>query len=663
MAGMTSSRRPVLARLLPVGALGVGILAIQVRLRGETDIVTQVWGQLAAFALFACAATLVWRGDRGSRATVVVILLFAVAFRAAAFNPASVTPPLSTDIHRYAWDGRVQAAGINPYRLPPSDDALRPLREGDSVVWPRINHRTWATVYPPAAQASFVTARVAFGAGLRATTWLYLLAEAAAIGLLLLVLTRMGAPPGRIIVYAWHPLAVSEIAANGHADALAVLAVAAFLAAWQVRRHVVAGLMVALAVLVKLGPAVLIPVFARRGGRRFTVAAVAGVALGYVPYLLVGTAVIGSLGQFAREQRFNGSLQPLLARAVGDTVAAALLVLALVAVIAVMSTRDHATVGDAARSVLVVLGAFLLVISYVQPWYALWLIPCMVLVASPGWMWLTGALPIAYVNGLDGTLPPWVQPLIYGPLGVWALWRVVRLRRRERQRPPAPAPGARVAVVIPVLNEAEALEGLLPALWATGAADEIVVVDGGSTDATRLVASAAGARIVFEPTRGYGRACAAGARAARADVIVFMDGDGSDDPSSVPVVLREILEGRAALSLGARRPVEAHALTGPQRMGNWLVAWLIRLVYGAPVHDIPSLRAIRRETLLGLSMREMTYGWPTEMIVKAARHGHAIVEVQTPYRARRGGESKVSGRVQASVRAAALMLAVALRHA
>lgn len=646
------------AKLAAAAVLGAALVALELRLRGETDVETQVAGQLVAFGLFVPAAALAWRGLGAGRAGPVLVLVVAVALRAAAFEPGAA-PPVSTDLHRYAWDARVQASGVNPYRYAPDEPALAHLR--DDVVWPGINLRHWHTVYPPGAEASFLVARTVFGNGLRATTWLFLLAEGLAVAALLLVLARVGAPLERVAVYAWHPLAVSEIAANGHVDALAVLALALVLAAWQAHRRALAGAALALGALVKIVPLLLVPALARRGGRRFVLACLGLVALGYLPYLSVGTGVVGSLRDYADRQRFGGSLYWIGNEYLGQPATAVGLVLVLAAIVAVVALREHESIEQVARSGLLVLGGYLLVAGYVQPWHALWLLPFFVITVAPGWLWLTGSLPLLYLFE-DFALPPWVRPVVYLPLAGWALMRVLAPPRRASLAPPPWRVRPRVAAVIPALDEAESLPGVLREL-PEGVVDEVIVVDGGSRDGTPEVAAAAGARVVVEGRRGYGGACAAGAAATDADVLVFLDADGSDDPAALPAVLAPVLEGRAALSLGSRTSGERGAQLWHQRLGNLLVSALLRVVYGLRVHDVPPLRAIRRDALEALALRELTYGWPTEMMVKAAGAGYAVAEVPVRSRTRRAGRSKISGRLGPSARAGATMLSVVARHA
>jgi glycosyltransferase involved in cell wall biosynthesis len=219
---------------------------------------------------------------------------------------------------------------------------------------------------------------------------------------------------------------------------------------------------------------------------------------------------------------------------------------------------------------------------------------------------------------------------------------------------------ASVAAVVPVLDEAAAIVGVLAELRDVGV-ERIVVVDGGSRDGTAELAQDAGAVVIRELRRGYGRACLTGAEAAGSDIVVFLDGDGSDDPAFIPQLLACIREGGAALALGARSRREPGAMLAHQMIGNRLVSALVSHVHGVRVDDVPPMRAIRSDVLTGLRLREMSYGWPTEMIVRTARAGLPIAQVHVHTRRRRGGESKIAGRLWPSLMAGAGMVRVVLR--
>jgi glycosyltransferase involved in cell wall biosynthesis len=222
----------------------------------------------------------------------------------------------------------------------------------------------------------------------------------------------------------------------------------------------------------------------------------------------------------------------------------------------------------------------------------------------------------------------------------------------------------RIAVVIPALDE-EAAIGVVVREVQRNPVGEIIVVDNGSTDRTAEVARAAGATVIREPMRGYGAACLAGAQAAQdADILVFLDGDRSDDPGEMPVVLRPIVEGRADLVVGSRVDgrTEEGALTSQQRFGNRLVTSLLRLLYGLALTDIGPFRAIRSPVLRDLGMEHRTYGWPVEMIVKAAKKGYRVVNVPVSCR-KRIGRSKVSGTMTGSLLAGYHLLSTTLRYA
>ena len=227
----------------------------------------------------------------------------------------------------------------------------------------------------------------------------------------------------------------------------------------------------------------------------------------------------------------------------------------------------------------------------------------------------------------------------------------------------------KVSAIIPALNEAGNIHKLVCEVRSIILPDaelSVLVVDNGSTDDTADQALTAGAQVVQEPRRGYGYACAAGTEAAyAADVLVFLDGDYSCLPSELPTVLEPILSGKADLSLGSRELGGIQPGTMPlhQRFGNRLACRMINTLYDLSLTDLGPYRAIRRTLLTGLGMREMTYGWPTEMTVKAARRRARIIEVPVSWHCRQAGHSKVSGTLRGTVSAAWFILGVTLRYA
>jgi glycosyltransferase involved in cell wall biosynthesis len=233
------------------------------------------------------------------------------------------------------------------------------------------------------------------------------------------------------------------------------------------------------------------------------------------------------------------------------------------------------------------------------------------------------------------------------------------------------APRPALAVVIPALNEEVTIVDQVHDVLAVAARPDlpveivqIIVVDNGSEDRTAERAAAAGATVVTEPHRGYGRACFSGVLAADgADLIALMDGDRSDRFDELPLLLAPLLAGEADLVVGSRTlgSYEPGSLLPQQLFGNWVAARMLLLLYGVKVTDIGPFRVIRRRDLLALGMREMTYGWSVEMIARAARQGLRVREVPVTYRNRAGGVSKVSGNLTASVRAGVRIIGTILR--
>ena len=215
----------------------------------------------------------------------------------------------------------------------------------------------------------------------------------------------------------------------------------------------------------------------------------------------------------------------------------------------------------------------------------------------------------------------------------------------------------RVSVIIPTHNEAQAIGRVLADLPAE-MVTEVLVVDSNSTDGTAAIAEAKGARILHEPRRGYGRACLTGLAAAnQPDVVVFLDGDYSDRPDELPLLLAPIAEGRADITIGSRLAKQnvAGALPWHSVFGNRLAAAMIRVLYGQRITDLGPFRAARADVLRQLALEEDTYGWAVEMILKGALGRFRIVEVPVSYYPRIG-KSKISGTLRGAVGAAWFIL-------
>jgi len=213
----------------------------------------------------------------------------------------------------------------------------------------------------------------------------------------------------------------------------------------------------------------------------------------------------------------------------------------------------------------------------------------------------------------------------------------------------------RVVAVIPTLNEAETIAGTI-VLLPRDVVDEIIVADSASRDGTAAIAQAAGARVVPLAERGYGRACAAGVAAAGegSDIILFLDGDGADRADLADMLIAPIRAGTHDFVIGSRVRGEREpgSMSWHQVAAGLFAGGLMSLLYGVRYTDMCAFRAIGREALARLDMRETTYGWNIEMQMKAARAGLRILEVPVPYRCRAGGSSKVAGTLGGSVRAA-----------
>lgn len=349
------------------------------------------------------------------RAGLLLLVVGTIALRAVAITPVV---PLSDDLYRYAWDGRVQASGTSPYRYPPVAPELDGLRDDwlfpDDAECARvdrpsgctiINREQVRTIYPPVAQLWFLGGHLAGASQLRDLGWqlVSLLADLATMLLLWRLLLARGRDPRWVAVYAWSPVAVLEAVQNGHVDALATVFVVAAVA-WAGRRPALSGAALGLATMVKLYPALLLPVLLGRRPVRVVTAFVAVCVVSYVPHVLaLGRDVLGYLpGYLAEEEYGSGDryllLSPLgLTGTVATVVAAAIGLAVVVHVLRLVRRQD----ADPAAAAVLLLGAALLVATPVQPWYGLPLAALAVLAGRAAWL----AVPAAAYPAFFAVVP------------------------------------------------------------------------------------------------------------------------------------------------------------------------------------------------------------------------------------------------------------------
>lgn len=395
-----------------------------------------VWTMLAEAALYAAAAWFTIRHegalDRSAlRRALVLILVVAGAMRLVLIVP----PPVSSDIYRYVWDGRVQAAGINPYRYLPADPALAALH--DTAIFPNINRaKTALTIYPPVAQMIFlaVTRISESVTAMKAAMVAFELATMAAI---VALLRRRRLPQTRILLYAWHPLPLFEFAGSGHIDAAAIAFMMLACLAADRRHPALAGVLLAAGTLVKYFPVIIAPALYRRWDWRMPIAAIATAVLLYLPYLGVGRQVLGYLPGYAQEENLTtgsgffvlGALDrfmPLPHAATFAYLAIGLAILAALALAAVFR-RNAAIV--AIPLAMITVCVFTLFLSPHLAWYFTWIVPFLCFRPSAALIYVTGASPLLYGLVLDADEVT-RSALLYVPFAVILLVEILaRLKR------------------------------------------------------------------------------------------------------------------------------------------------------------------------------------------------------------------------------------------
>ena len=358
-----------------------------------------------AWLAYACGALVTFRVH--ARATVGVILTVSILSRILLLL---APPTLSTDAYRYVWDARVSSAGVDPYAYAPVAPEVAGLR--DANIYPRLNHSTWRTVYPPVAQALFLAVYRLAPDNVLALKVAFGIAELLALAALTVLLRTLNLPLGRLTIYAWNPLLLVEIWGSGHLDALVLALVTGAALASARRRDGIAGILLGIGTLVKVYPAVLLLVLP--GRRRVSVFALFGIVI------IAGTIAAGGIGgwplmpiwRYVSAEYFN----PGLVRALVNE---PLLALAASAVwVFLIAWRGRA--GSLAERAVPMIAGVIVLGSNVFPWYVVWLIPFLVVTPSVPWIAFTGTVAFAYTFFLSEpwTIPLWAQLVEVAPLAI-----------------------------------------------------------------------------------------------------------------------------------------------------------------------------------------------------------------------------------------------------
>jgi len=392
--------------VLVLGALGVALVCCYragSHAEGARDIVWFLKIVALQTPLYLAAVWLSLRA-RESRSLLIVGLAFAALFR---LSILFVPPYLSDDIYRYVWDGRVQAAGINPYRYIPADQSLQRLR--DEKIYPRINRRDSApTMYPPMAEGVyFLTTRISESATWMKATMMGF--EAITVWATLQLLGSFGLARQRVLIYAWHPLTVWEFAGSGHLDAIAIAFIALALLARRKNAGAATGITLAGATLVKFFPAVIFPPLYQRWRWRMPLFFALTIVIAYLPYLGVGPKrVFGYLPGYARERDMIsgegyfllGLVRRLLNLQVPTAAYLIVCLLALMAVAAWLLYQQSCDEMAYLRGGLIIASVFMVLLSPDFAWYFAWLIPFLCFVISPAVFYLTLSSFLLYFSWL-----------------------------------------------------------------------------------------------------------------------------------------------------------------------------------------------------------------------------------------------------------------------
>jgi len=407
---------------------------------------------LAQLSIYAIAVGLIWRRPKQTPRTRSVFLFAVIAFAAVfRFELAGERPFLSADIYRYIWDGRVQAAGINPYRYSPSSEELKALR--DDRIFESIprNDYWWISPYPPVAQAVFYAVYLVRPSSVGAFKLAMSLFDLLAIFALVAALKKNGQDPSRVVVFAWHPLLIFESAHSGHVDSVYIALISLALVAWCYRKRFFSGSALAAAALVKFYPALLLPAFLGGDGEsettprpvravlfgrdayKLAAGVITALLLFWLPYSSAGSGMLTFLSSYVVDEGYSHTGSRYFGLELGRAivpvptivflfVAAVGLALAVILVI----RRPKRNVADVASSCATLVGVFLMLTSPRYAWYYAWLLPFLCLAPSIGWLYLASAAALLYLVWYTPlvypNIPLWLGCSIYLPTLAWLLW-------------------------------------------------------------------------------------------------------------------------------------------------------------------------------------------------------------------------------------------------
>ncbi len=483
------------------------------------------------------------------RRQAVTVLAVALACRL-----ALLPHPVSDDVNRYVWEGRVLAAGRNPYVVPPADPQLAGLR--DAAIWPGINHKDQTACYPPLMTAIFAgLARL--GGEVPPIKLFVVLADLAAVACLLQLLRERRESLRWAFLYATNPVILYSFAGQAHLDAVHVALLATAILLHGRQHYRLMFLCLGLAVQAKYVALLAAPFLVSRTNIRRAWIGVLAAGLPLLPFLAWdGAAVFQSLTHFGTRMAFNGSIHGLLRVLFGEIEAATLLcgglflAAALWALVRLGPRHWRGEAADPVIPLLVVFGALLVCAPTVHFWYLSWILPLVVLRPSASWTVLSLSIAFYFIApgydhyGLGWTLPVWSTLAIWLPFGIVFVPELLRGRQRMRAAHARPAP-ASLSVIIPTHNEADRIEPCIRAVQQNRGVAECIVVDGCSEDQTVQRAQALGACVVEHAAPvagggGRGGQIGTGLRRARGDVVAVVHADTCVAPDAFARVLEAL---------------------------------------------------------------------------------------------------------------------------